>query len=131
MSNVAPLELAWVAIAGVGLGFSLANLRGTWAALKRWRSAGRDGFGLIYISGNLRQEILRTIAFVSALGVGILAATIPPAPPVVQAAPRSGLIAGLLFVFLVLLDIKSIDLWLTRRKLRQIERRSPLGKGDA
>lgn len=129
--SFAPLEIAWVALAVIGLVFSIANLRGTAAALERWRLAGRNGFGLIYMHGNRRQERWRALAFVAALAVGIVAGTIPPAPPMVQRAPRSGLIVALLFLLLGIFTIKSIDLYLTRRRLRQIERRGPLGKGAA
>lgn len=119
--RVEPIEVIWTIIALFGFIFSIFNAIGAQQDLRTYSGSGKNGFGLVLLSGARTNEVLRSIALFSLLTVGFFAlghqpqvARTPEVTPFVIAFQAS------FFTCSVILVTKSVLAFRLRIKLKAI-----------
>ena len=72
------LVVIWLLLSIFATGFSLAGVFDTLADKRALKRSGKNGLRQTLIAGQLRSEVLRTLALSLFLGIGIIAGFDPP-----------------------------------------------------
>jgi hypothetical protein len=123
--SISDIEIVWTLIAGIGLAFSIFNVREAFADRAALKLAGvKNGRKMIADEG-LLQELARTVIQAIFLTIGLLAMTYPD-PPDVSDRPWNLVLIGIVFrwgliISASLIMLKSFGAWRLRRRLNDIQ----------
>lgn len=96
-------EVAWTAIALIGLGFSWMGYMDARVDLHYLEALGRNGARRIIAKANIRAELTRLLAQAGFAAIGVITMTLPN-----ETGDRLGIRAGVLALILIAVEVRLV-----------------------